>query len=80
MRRSSSDTRAKRVKRTFRPVEGVTKDTVFDYTQVELLRKFMTPRGKIVSRSRNGLTARQQRQLTRAIKRARILALLPFVQ
>jgi small subunit ribosomal protein S18 len=50
-----------------------------DYKDVELLRKFITERGKILPRRITGLTARQQRDLTTAIKRARILALLPFV-
>jgi small subunit ribosomal protein S18 len=50
-----------------------------DYKDVELLRKFITERGKILPRRITGLTSQQQRQLTRSIKRARILALLPFV-
>ncbi|MBC7517257.1 MAG: 30S ribosomal protein S18 [Alkalinema sp. FL-bin-369] len=50
-----------------------------DYKDVELLRKFITERGKILPRRITGLTARQQRDLTVAIKRARILSLLPFV-
>lgn len=50
-----------------------------DYKDVELLRKFITERGKILPRRISGLTAKQQRHLTKAIKRARILALLPFV-
>ncbi|KRH95518.1 30S ribosomal protein S18 [Cylindrospermopsis raciborskii CHAB3438] len=50
-----------------------------DYKDVELLRKFMTERGKILPRRITGLTSQQQRQLTLAIKRARILALLPFI-
>ncbi len=50
-----------------------------DYKDVELLRKFITERGKILPRRITGLTAKQQRDLTVAIKRARILALLPFV-
>jgi small subunit ribosomal protein S18 len=50
-----------------------------DYKDVELLRKFVTERGKILPRRITGLTSRQQRDLTTAIKRARILALLPFV-
>ncbi len=50
-----------------------------DYKDVELLRKFITERGKILPRRITGLTARQQRDLTVSIKRARILALLPFV-
>jgi small subunit ribosomal protein S18 len=50
-----------------------------DYKDVELLRKFITERGKILPRRITGLTAKQQRDLTMAIKRARILALLPFI-
>lgn len=50
-----------------------------DYKDVDLLRKFITERGKILPRRITGLTARQQRDLTKAIKRARILALLPFL-
>lgn len=50
-----------------------------DYKDIELLRKFITERGKILPRRITGLTARQQRDLTTAVKRARVLALLPFV-
>ncbi len=50
-----------------------------DYKDVELLRKFITERGKILPRRITGLTSQQQRVLTRSIKRARLLALLPFV-
>lgn len=50
-----------------------------DYKDVELLRKFITERGKILPRRITGLTARQQRELTTAIKRARLVALLPYV-
>lgn len=50
-----------------------------DYKDIDLLRKFITERGKILPRRITGLTSQQQRQLTAAIKRARILALLPFV-
>ena len=51
---------------------------VFDYKDPQTLRHFITDRGKIVPRRISGLTAKQQRQLTVAIKRARKLALLPF--
>ena len=61
-------------------VKGVNAKTRFDYKDVSLLRQFVTERGKIIGRSRTGLTAKQQRQLTKAIKRARILALLPFAK
>jgi small subunit ribosomal protein S18 len=50
-----------------------------DYKDVDLLRKFITERGKILPRRITGLTAKQQRDLTLAIKRARVIALLPFV-
>ncbi|MEC4813020.1 MAG: 30S ribosomal protein S18 [Scytonema sp. PMC 1069.18] len=50
-----------------------------DYKDVDLLRKFITERGKILPRRITGLTAQQQRELTLAIKRARIVALLPFI-
>ena len=50
-----------------------------DYKDVDLLKKFITERGKILPRILTGLTAKQQRDLTNAVKRARIVALLPFV-
>ncbi|ADQ45436.1 ribosomal protein S18 [Caldicellulosiruptor kronotskyensis 2002] len=50
-----------------------------DYKDVNRLKKFLTERGKIMPRRTTGNCARHQRQLTRAIKRARILALLPFI-
>ena len=50
-----------------------------DYKDVDLLKKFITERGKILPRRLTGLTAKQQRDLTNAVKRARIVALLLFV-
>jgi small subunit ribosomal protein S18 len=50
-----------------------------DYKDVELLRKFVTERGKILPRRISGLTAKQQRDVTLAIKRARQIALMPFI-
>ncbi|MFO7295213.1 MAG: 30S ribosomal protein S18 [Caldicoprobacter sp.] len=49
-----------------------------DYKDIQRLRKYMTERGKILPRRISGNCAKHQRQLTVAIKRARILALLPF--
>ncbi len=49
-----------------------------DYKEVELLRKFLTASSKMMSRKRAGTSAAEQRDLRRAIKRARFLALLPF--
>ena len=50
-----------------------------DYKEYEVLKQFLTERGKIIPRARTGLTQSQQRKLTIAIKRARFLARLPFV-
>lgn len=50
-----------------------------DYKDIELLRKFITERGKILPRRITGLTAQQQRDLTTAVKHARQVALLPFI-
>lgn len=49
------------------------------YSDVTSLQKFVTDRGKILARTRNGLCAKHQRRLTSAVKHARHLALLPFV-
>lgn len=49
-----------------------------DYKTSEMLSRFTTERGKIKPRRISGLCAKHQRELTIAIKRARILALLPF--
>ncbi|HDD52667.1 MAG: 30S ribosomal protein S18 [Aquificota bacterium] len=49
-----------------------------DYKDVKRLRNYLTERGKIVPRRISGTCAKHQRQLARAVKRARILALLPF--
>jgi small subunit ribosomal protein S18 len=54
------------------------KNLVIDYKNPQLLKNFLTDRGKVVPARISGLTARQQRQLTKAIKRARMLALLPY--
>jgi small subunit ribosomal protein S18 len=62
-----------------RRVSPINPKDPIDYKDVELLRKFVTERGKILPRRITGLTAKQQKELTVAIKRARILALLPFI-
>lgn len=49
-----------------------------DYKQYEKLKRFITERGKILPRRISGNCAGHQRQLTQAVKRARIMALLPF--
>jgi small subunit ribosomal protein S18 len=49
-----------------------------DYKNIDLLRQFVTERGKIVPRRISGVSYRVQRRLTEAIKQARNIALLPF--
>lgn len=53
--------------------------THIDYKDVELLKKFISERGKILPRRVTGTSAKYQRKLTVAIKRSRQMALLPFV-
>jgi small subunit ribosomal protein S18 len=52
--------------------------TYIDYKDVNLLRKFISDRGKIRSRRVTGLTMQQQRAVAQAIKNAREMALLPY--
>ncbi|MEU5624905.1 MULTISPECIES: 30S ribosomal protein S18 [Streptomyces] len=52
--------------------------TYVDYKDTELLRRFISDRGKIRSRRVTRVTSQQQRQLARAIKNAREMALLPY--
>jgi small subunit ribosomal protein S18 len=55
---------------------GITK---IDYKDLDLLKRFVSERGKILPRRVTGTSARYQRKLTVAIKRARQMALLPYV-
>lgn len=50
-----------------------------DWKDVEYLQKFVPERGKIMPRRISGVSAKDQRRIARAIKRARVMALLPFV-
>lgn len=68
--------KAPRIRRAPRVPEGV----IFSYKDTDLLSKFVTEQGSILSREETGLSQKQQRQLAVEIKRARHLALLPFTQ
>lgn len=63
-----------------RVVYTFSENEVVDYKDVALLRKFMSDRGKIRSRRVTGLSPRRQREVARAIKNAREMALLPYTQ
>ena len=58
------------------PLKGI---EYVDYTNTKLLQRFINDQGKILPKRITGVTAKQQRAVTRAIKYARHLALLPFV-
>ncbi|MEK7463651.1 MAG: 30S ribosomal protein S18 [Patescibacteria group bacterium] len=50
-----------------------------DYKDTEILKKFLNPHGRMISRKKSAVSARSQRQLAVAVKRARFMGLLPFV-
>jgi len=54
-------------------------DMYIDYKRPDIIGRFLTDRGKIVPRRINGLSSKDQRKITTAIKRARFLAMLPYV-
>nr|AYR05872.1 ribosomal protein S18 [Lithothamnion sp.] len=52
---------------------------ILDYKDIDLLSQYITEQGKILPKRITGLTTKQQKKLTKNIKRARILSLLPFL-
>ncbi len=57
---------------------GVNDVEYVDYKAVDELRRMLTPNGKIYGPKRTGISAREQREVSRAIKRARYMGLLPY--
>jgi small subunit ribosomal protein S18 len=51
-----------------------------DYKDIDLLKQFVNPHGRVMSRKRTSLTAKQQRAVEAAVKRARFMGLLPYIQ
>ncbi len=76
----SMEFRGKRGRRPRRKVcyFSANKITHIDYKDLGLLRKFVSERGKILPRRITGTSAKYQRMLSQAVKRARFLALLPY--
>ena len=68
----------KSIRSSRKRVPAIRSGEFIDYKNISLLRRFISEQGKILSRRTNRLTAKQQRFLTLAIKRARVLALPPF--
>jgi small subunit ribosomal protein S18 len=50
-----------------------------DYKDVEILKKFLNPSARMVSRKRTGVSTKNQRKLAEAVKRARFMGLIPYV-
>ncbi len=50
-----------------------------DYKDIDILKRFLNPHGRIMPRRRTGITAKYQRELAAAVKRARFMGFLPFV-
>ena len=75
--RREKEDKAPRKKRVCRFCDS--KDIYIDYKDEKRLQRFITEQGKIIPKRITGTCARHQRQLVQSIKRARHLALLPFV-
>ena len=67
------DTRRRKKRNPIKDIEYI------DYSNIKLLQRFLNDQGKILPRRITGVNAKQQRAITRAVKYARHLALLPFV-
>ena len=77
-KRAKTKTRAKKKDPIF--VDGQRPRPLYvDYKDVELLRKLTNRHGRVVGRRKSGCTAASQAAVTRAIKRARFMALMPYV-
>lgn len=50
-----------------------------DYKDTDILKKFLNPHARLLSRKKTGVSAKSQRKLSVAVKRARFMALLPYV-
>jgi small subunit ribosomal protein S18 len=50
-----------------------------DYKDVDLLKKFLNPHARVITRKRTGTTSKHQRKLAEAVSRARFMGLLPYV-
>lgn len=81
--RTRKDARPRDTRRSRRPKVcpfETGKLEVTDYRDAAMLRRFLSDTGKILPRRRTGVSAKYQRQLAETIKRARVLALLPYVK
>ncbi|MGB9642077.1 MAG: 30S ribosomal protein S18 [Candidatus Ratteibacteria bacterium] len=84
MEQKTKDSKKKRTIRKKKRAKGCKfcEDKIheIDYKDVGRIRRYMSGRGKILSSKLTGVCARHQRSLAKAIKRARYMALLPYIQ
>nr|YP_009297550.1 ribosomal protein S18 [Hildenbrandia rivularis]AOM67094.1 ribosomal protein S18 [Hildenbrandia rivularis] len=59
---------------------SISSKILLTYKDIDLLRTFINDQGKILPRRLTGLNSKQQKRLTKAVKQARTLALLPFIK
>ncbi len=76
--RNSRNTVRKKKRVVFKKKRTIDPRTVIDYKYPDVLKRFITDRGKIIPRRVSGATSVQQRQISKAVKRARYLALIPY--
>lgn len=62
----------------FSTKEGSPRPAFVDYKDIDSLKKFLTPHGKLRARKQTGVSAVYQRSLSVAVKRARFMGLLPY--
>lgn len=76
---SKKDLRTRSSRCRFCTKEGCPRPAFVDYKDVPSMKKLVTSQGKLFSRKRSGLCAAYQRAVSHAVKRARFMALLPYV-
>jgi small subunit ribosomal protein S18 len=64
---------------TYTHVPNLSAIRYVDYKDVETLKKFLNPYGRIIARKRTSVSAKVQKQVSLAVKRARFLGLLPYI-
>lgn len=79
VKNDGDDKNPKKVRKSVKKVCAFcTEKGEIDYKDVAKLRRYMTEKGKIIPRRTTGVCAKHQRELQNAIKRARVMALLPY--
>ena len=70
----------KKIRRSSEPCYFCINGKEPDYKETEILAKYLSGKGRLVSRMKTGVCQKHQRRITREVQRARVLSLLPFMQ